>query len=294
VVELNGEKENVAFLKLGSGLGSNGGSLLQGSGDKQGIRLFYCSLDFKNKQVSISFSHIQLSFVMSKPVFHYEQRRLENGLVALEPFDPTKHVTQFVKVIKDTRAELFKYISFPVIETEADFIRELYDNISMSPGDCIYAIFDKTSEHGEENSNYAGVISLTATNPANAVTEMGVLIFPAFQRTHISTNAIGLLLLWILDPPSAGGLGLRRVEWQTHAENQASRKVALRMGFELEGILRWQRVSTPGVGLPVEVLEKRNGTTGEPPGRHTAIFSIVWDEWDEKRPKVLALMDRKR
>jgi RimJ/RimL family protein N-acetyltransferase len=213
VVELNGEKENVAFLKLGSGLGSNGGSLLQGSGDKQGIRLFYCSLDFKNKQVSISFSHIQLSFVMSKPVFHYEQRRLENGLVALEPFDPTKHVTQFVKVIKDTRAELFKYISFPVIETEADFIRELYDNISMSPGDCIYAIFDKTSEHGEENSNYAGVISLTATNPANAVTEMGVLIFPAFQRTHISTNAIGLLLLWILDPPSAGGLGLRRVEW---------------------------------------------------------------------------------
>jgi hypothetical protein len=66
------------------------------------------------------------------------------------------------------------------------------------------------------------------------------------------------------------------------------------MGFELEGILRWQRVSTPGVGLPVEVLEKRNGTTGEPPGRHTAIFSIVWDEWDEKRPKVLALMDRKR
>lgn len=149
---------------------------------------------------------------MSKPVFYYEQRRLENGLVVLEPFDPAKHVTQFVKVVKETRANLFKYVSFPVIETEADFIREVYNNISASLVDCLYAIFDKTAGHGGENSNYAGVIFLTAADPSNAVTEMGVLIFPAFQRKHISTNAIGLLLLWILDPPSAGGLGLRRVE----------------------------------------------------------------------------------
>jgi len=138
-------------------------------------------------------------------------------------------------------------------------------------------------------------MALSDTNPTNAVTEIGVIIFPAFQRTHVATNAIGLLLLWTLDPPSLGGLGLRRVVWQTHTENVTSRNAALRMGFEFEGIARWQRVFPGGkVALPVEALEKRNGTKGEAPGRHTAIFSIVWDEWDDKRPKVLALMEQKR
>jgi hypothetical protein len=67
------------------------------------------------------------------------------------------------------------------------------------------------------------------------------------------------------------------------------------MGFEFEGVARWQRVFPGGeVALPVEALEKRNGTKGELPGRHTAIYSIVWDEWDEKRPMVVALMEQKR
>jgi hypothetical protein len=48
------------------------------------------------------------------------------------------------------------------------------------------------------------------------------------------------------------------------------------MGFEFEGIARWERVFPRGkVALPVKALEKRNGTSGEHPGRHTANFSIV-------------------
>jgi RimJ/RimL family protein N-acetyltransferase len=196
---------------------------------------------------------------------------------------------------------LFTYVPFPVIDTEADFMRAFYDNADKSfgnsPGDCLYAIFDKVTARGKENrhSNYAGILSLNATNPVNAVTEIGIIIFPSFQRTHVATNAIGLMLLCTLDPPSAGGLGVRRVEWRTHAENTASRRAALRMGFDFEGIARWERVFPNGkVALPVEALEKRNGTKGEHPGRHTANFSIVWDEWDDKRPKVITLMERKR
>jgi RimJ/RimL family protein N-acetyltransferase len=195
-----------------------------------------------------------------------------------------------------TRPEILTYISFPVVETDADFIREFYSHIRASPADCLYAVIDKLSASGEETANgrYAGVISLSDTNPVNAVTDMGIIIFPEFQRTHVTTNAIGLLLLYTLDPPSYGGLGLRRVEWKCHASNAASRKVALRVGFEFEGIARWQRVIPRGtVALPVEALEKRNGTKGELPGRHTANFSIVWDEWDEKRPKVISQMKRK-
>jgi RimJ/RimL family protein N-acetyltransferase len=199
-------------------------------------------------------------------------------------------------VIK-SNPDIFTYISFPVIETEADFISSVYDKIRTSPEECLYIVIDKIPASGEEkpSGKYAGVISLSATSPVNAVTEIGAIIFPEFQRTHVATNAIGLILLYTLDPPSTGGLGLRRVEWKCHAGNAASRRAALRMGFEFEGIARWQRVIPRGtIALPVEALEKRNGTKGELPGRHTAVFSIVWDEWDEKRPKVVAQMERKQ
>jgi len=191
------------------------------------------------------------------------------------------------------------YVSFPVVETVADFMREVYDkSIRSDPGECFYAVIDKTHANGGERSTgkYAGIIALSATSTTNTSTELGALIFPDFHRTHVASNAIGLLLLWTLDPPSRGGLGLRRVEWKCHAENLASRRVAERMTFEFEGIARWQRVFPGGkVSLRIDELERRSGTTGEKPGRHTAMYSIVWDEWDDdKRAKVVAQMERTR
>lgn len=174
---------------------------------------------------------------------------------------------------------------------------EFYNKyIRLSPEEYLYAVIDKSSVPGVEEKlpgKYAGIASLSGLNKDNAVAEIGAIIYPSFQRTHVATNAIGLLLLYTLDPHSAGGLGLRRVEWKCHAGNEASRRTALRMGFEFEGITRWHRVFPRGtVGLPVEALEKRNGTKGEHLGRHTANFSIVWEEWDEKRPKIVAQMKR--
>ena len=205
----------------------------------------------------------------------------------------------------NTHPDILKYISFPVVNTNEDFMREVYESLRTKPEECLYAVIDKTATNtntfSSENAsnpddhNYAGVIALSNTKTDNAVTEIGVITFPAFQRTHVATNAIGLTLLWLLDPPSLGGLGLRRVEWFTHAQNEGSRRAALRMGFEFEGIQRWQRTVQRGkVGQPVEALEKRNGTKEESLGRHNAMFSMVWDEWEEKRPKVVALMERKR
>lgn len=183
------------------------------------------------------------------------------------------------------------------MNTVADFLNELYNkHIQPQPDTCLYAIIDKEKEKETPKGKYSGVISLNATNPTNAVTEIGVLIFPAAQRTHVASNAIGLILQYTLDAPSAGGLGLRCVEWKCHTGNEASRKTALRMGFQFEGVARWDRVfpgAAAGVGAPVDALEKRNGTSHEAPGRHTAVYSIVWDEWDEKRPQVVAQMERR-
>lgn len=68
------------------------------------------------------------------------------------------------------------------------------------------------------------------------------------------------------------------------------------MGFELEGIARWQRAVPRGSegALDVDALERRNGTSGEMGGRHTAVFSIVWEEWEGKRAAVVEMMGRRR
>ena len=75
---------------------------------------------------------------------------------------------------------MFTYVAFPAIETEADFIRDFYDKQRTSPENCLYTVIDKVLASGEPN-HYAGVLALYATNPVNAVTEMGAIIFRAFH-----------------------------------------------------------------------------------------------------------------
>ncbi|PFH45122.1 hypothetical protein AMATHDRAFT_71982 [Amanita thiersii Skay4041] len=55
------------------------------------------------------------------------------------------------------------------------------------------------------------------------------MILSPFQRTRVTSNAVGLLLPYCLDVPSAEGLGLRRVVWQASVLNSKSVKVANRM-----------------------------------------------------------------
>lgn len=112
-------------------------------------------------------------------------------------------------------------------------------------------------------------------------------IIPAFQRTFVLTHACALLLHYLLDPP----LRIRRVVWQANARNDRSVKAAQRLGFSLEGIIRWQRI------LPQEKegneVEIDGISDGRGPGRHSAVLSICWDDWrDGVREKVDALVRR--
>jgi len=61
-------------------------------------------------------------------------------------------------------------------------------------------MIDKTRGGGA----LAGVIGLFFMSPENLSVEIGwVLVFPTFQRTYATTNAIGLLLRYCLELPSA-------------------------------------------------------------------------------------------
>jgi RimJ/RimL family protein N-acetyltransferase len=98
---------------------------------------------------------------------------------------------------------------------------------------------------------------------------------------------VGLLLNYLLEAP----LSLRRVTWLANARNERSVKAAERMGFRLEGILRWHRILPEGKDGQLAVAE--DFSDGRGPGRDTAMLSMCWDDWrDGVKDKVQALVDR--
>lgn len=183
--------------------------------------------------------------------------------------------------------ETYRYLAHGPFST-AEEITEAFDKVFYpDPTFCLYAIKDKTraSSPSDASSNevtsetFAGLMSLMTASFTNASAEIGsILIFPKFQRTHVTTNATGLLLAYSFDPVDQGGLGLRRVQWQANVENLPSVACAKRLGFQFEGIQRWQRVLPPQKkGLVPESMERKDGRG---PGRHEAVLAICWDDWE--------------
>ncbi|KAF8547055.1 hypothetical protein OG21DRAFT_1517655, partial [Imleria badia] len=168
----------------------------------------------------------------------------------------------------------------------------------------LYAILDKTrsppthdgTTPPPSSAEFAGTIGYLHGSPTNFSIEIGfIIVFPPFQRTHVTTNAVGLLLHYALDLPTASlpGLGLRRVQWQTSEQNGVSIRVAERMGFKREALLRWDRVFPGGQGKVGNGEEMREGDPRPGTiGRHSVMFGICWDDWENGwREQVARLMD---
>ena len=118
------------------------------------------------------------------------------------------------------------------------------------PSRFFYAIIDKTRAPSPEcpSGALAGLVAFCGASPSNLSIEIGpMIVLQEFQRTHVASNAIGLLLRYALDPVGKGGLGLRRAQWECASENGPSMRVAEKMGFVKEGLLRWHVVHWDGV-----------------------------------------------
>ncbi|KAK0649533.1 acyl-CoA N-acyltransferase [Cercophora newfieldiana] len=185
--------------------------------------------------------------------------------------------------------------------TVLDFISNFLEKTSLpDPGMFTFAVIDKTRPPSAEDDEgqLAGMMSFASTSPVNLVTEIGyVMVLPAFHRTHVTTNAVGLMLKYALDGPYKGGLGLVRVHWQTSTANVASLKTAERMGFRREALLRWHMMFRDGVRK-----HKVGNGRALPPGsnegdvgRDTVVLSLCWDDWEqggrERVEKIMARID---
>ena len=144
---------------------------------------------------------------------------LESERVKLTPFVPSLHAREYAEQ-SAAHPGLHRY--FPLNLSSLDTIlTEVEQRVHQDPTWVLFAIIDKA-----RGGTLAGVIGLIHVSPVNLSAEVAwVLVFLAFQRTYVASNAIGLLR-YCLELPSnaqARGLGFQRVQWVTHTANGASR-----------------------------------------------------------------------
>ncbi|KAK7047315.1 hypothetical protein VNI00_006546 [Paramarasmius palmivorus] len=223
---------------------------------------------------------------------------LESDGVKLVPFIPAKHASQLLQGLTTTPT-LTQYLPIGPYTSPSDLVLDFWDNrLKPSPTSTLFVIYNKTQLQPNTNTNEAaGFIALINTSLQDLHTEIGyVVIFKAYQRTHVSSNAVGLLMRYALDLPERGGLGLRRVQWQANKLNEASVGLALKMGFVKEGVLRWHRVLEKGKEMGHNGGRERKGDPREGcSARDTAILALCWDEWEDGvREKVEEVMKRRK
>ena len=217
-------------------------------------------------------------------VYHLDFPSLETDRVKLTPFIPRLHGDYFWSQIEPQVGTLFRYYPFTFTSKE-DFLTIMERKIRQDPNNVLLSVIDKTKpdpEHPEfQGGSFAGLIGLINSVPANLVTEIGfVVVLPQFQRTHVASNAAGALLRYCLELPSADvpGLGLRRVEWKAHSKNAPSARLAEKMGFTKEGLLKWQLVLSPA--LAKDANKPRDGDRWPNHyGRDSFLFSVTWEDW---------------
>ena len=215
---------------------------------------------------------------------------LESDRVKLTPFVPSLYARAYADQVK-AHPDIHRY--YPLDLTSLDKILfEIETRIRSIPAQILFAIIDKA-----RGDAFAGVIGLFGASPANLSAEIAwIVVFPEFRRTYVTSNAVGLILNYSLElpsaPPERRGLGLRRVQWTAHPGNQPSIALAKRMGFKEEGFLRWTWVVpqvVEGNGLPLRDGDPKNPN----PGRHSVVLSLCADDWENgARELVRQLIDR--
>ena len=82
----------------------------------------------------------------------------------------------------------------------------------------------------------AGSIGVRLGDPAQAVAEIGYWVARDARGRGFATRALRLLAGWLLDE-----MALARLQLQADLRNEASQRVAEKVGFTREGVLRSSR-----------------------------------------------------
>ncbi|BAO92465.1 GCN5-related N-acetyltransferase (plasmid) [Caballeronia cordobensis] len=177
----------------------------------------------------------------------------------LEPLDAERHAADLFDAYgKASDGSDWTYL-FVGPFTDFDAFRDYLTKAAASADPLHYTVIDTKS------GKAVGTLALMRIEPAHGVIEVGSVTFsPLLKQTRISTEAQYLLMRYAFDQ-----LGYRRYEWKCDSLNAPSRKTALRLGFEFEGIFR-QAI----------VYKGRN--------RDTAWYAIIDKDW----PRIRSAFER--
>ncbi|PPQ73883.1 hypothetical protein CVT24_011943 [Panaeolus cyanescens] len=205
-------------------------------------------------------------------------QRLETDRVLVVPFIPSLHAKAYYESWS-LDLENYLALSTPTYQSFLDFIENI---LRRSANAVAFAVIDKTKPadpRGNIPGRFAGLYGYTSISPQNLALEIGPAVtLPEFQRTFVTSHAVGLLLKYALDVPKedgTGGLGFRRVVWSANPDNMASVTAAERMGFKREGVTRYSWVLPDG--RPGKAVDSKRGANN---GRDSVILSFCWDDWE--------------
>jgi Acetyltransferases, including N-acetylases of ribosomal proteins len=172
---------------------------------------------------------------------------LDGRYVRLEPLTSARHSEDLFEATRDK--ELWRYLPDTYREDSREFehwFEELRDRFNFT----FYAIVNKETQRAE------GLFALMRSDPANGVTEIGVVIWgPKLSRSRKATEAVYLIMHYVFEE-----LGYRRFEWKCDNRNEPSKSSAQRFGFTYEGLFRQH-----------QIVKGHN--------RDTAWYSIIDSEW---------------
>jgi RimJ/RimL family protein N-acetyltransferase len=176
---------------------------------------------------------------------------IRGDLITLSRLQPSD-AERLYEELKDKN--VWSYLPAGPFETQEPF-NAYISKLSQSVDPFFYVIISNST------SKPVGYVALMNMVRPNRVVEIGhVTLSPgSLQRTRAATEVFYLLLR-----ESFTHLRSRRVEWKCNALNEPSRRAALRLGFQFEGVFRNH-----------SIVKGRN--------RDSAWYSMVDYEWLEAR-----------
>jgi RimJ/RimL family protein N-acetyltransferase len=185
---------------------------------------------------------------------------LRGRYVTLEPLEAERHAAALWQAVNGHDG-VWTWLFDGPYATEAD-LRQAIEEKQAATNAVFLAIVPG------ETGQAAGYASYMRMEPGHGAVEVGnILLGPSLQHTTAATEAMYLMAGHVFDH-----LGYRRYEWKCNAENEPSRRAALRLGFTFEGIFRQHMV-----------IKDRS--------RDTAWFSMLDHEWPARKRAFEAWLD---
>ncbi len=157
------------------------------------------------------------------------KKQIQTTRLNLRPIlNPTFEIATNIYNQIATHREHFAYLSFWDIKRPEEEFKNLSNLVRMfnSLEAAEYGIYLRNS------GTLVGFVTLHTINWHNGTAELAVWLFPEFLHQGYMTEAVIALQDYFF------GIGGHRLVWQVASDNKASIRIAKKLGFVKEGILR--------------------------------------------------------